>query len=154
MSKYKIGDRISVYNCSSYDGFKCYDNLYIGDGKIVAIGESDDVSTHGSAEYYTIYTVWMDDGSTKKVSDGDCQWAAPYYTKGLSEKKEDKNDKSEKRKNAEYILQDSKKCDDLKLYDVFEIYKDDLKANYSQLYYALLAWKDTHSRELFEANYK
>lgn len=57
---------------------------------------------------------------------------------------------TEKRQRAQNVLE-SAKSDDLKLYDVFEIYKDDLKVNYSQLYYALLAWKDTHSRELFEA---
>ena len=37
--------------------------------------------------------------------------------------------------------------DDEKLLKVFEIYKEGLKENYSQLYYALLAWKDTHRKE-------
>ena len=59
----------------------------------------------------------------------------------------------DKRKSAEDVLR-SLKSDDLKLYDIFNIYKEDLKENYSQLYYALLSWQDAHSKELFELNYK
>lgn len=40
--------------------------------------------------------------------------------------------------------------DDLKLYKVFEIYKDDLQKNYEQLYYALLGWKDSHLKQLYK----
>ena len=78
--KKNIGDRISVYNCSSYIS-DYYNHRYCGDGTIVAIGKSDDVSYHGSATYYTVYTVEMDDGSVKKVCECDCRWAAPHYMK-------------------------------------------------------------------------
>lgn len=38
--------------------------------------------------------------------------------------------------------------DNLKLKLVFDIYKDNLQQEYSQLYYALLGWKDTHLNQL------
>lgn len=54
----------------------------------------------------------------------------------------------EKRIEAGNILVQNNKSDDLKLFEVFQIYKDDLQKECSQLYYALLAWKDSHLKEL------
>lgn len=48
---------------------------------------------------------------------------------------------------AQNILS-SDKSDDLKLFEIFQIYKDDLQKEYTQLYYALLGWKDNHLKEL------
>ena len=42
----------------------------------------------------------------------------------------------------------STKTDDQKLYEVFQLYKDDIREHNSQLYYALLGWADAHRREL------
>ena len=53
----------------------------------------------------------------------------------------------ENRINAQKILS-SNKSDDLKLFEVFQIYKDDIQKEYTELYYALLGWKDNHLREL------
>ena len=55
----------------------------------------------------------------------------------------------EKRIKAQKILT-SGKSDDLKLFEVFKIYSEDLKEEYSQLYYALLGWKDAHLRDLLK----
>ena len=49
---------------------------------------------------------------------------------------------------ASEVLSQKNKSDDLKLFEVFQIYKDDLKETHSQLYYALLGWKDSHLSEL------
>ena len=51
------------------------------------------------------------------------------------------------RMKAEKILI-SNISDDLKLSEIFDVYKDDLQHDYSQLYYAILAWKDLHRKEL------
>ena len=59
----------------------------------------------------------------------------------------------EKRIEAENILLQKNKSDDLKLYEVFEICKDELKVTHSQLYYALLGWKDSHLNELFKQSF-
>lgn len=53
----------------------------------------------------------------------------------------------ENRIKAQDILV-SDKSDDLKLYEVFQLYKEDIREEYTQLYYALLAWKDSHLKEL------
>jgi hypothetical protein len=42
----------------------------------------------------------------------------------------------------------STKTDDQKLYEIFQLYKDDIREHNSQLYYALLGWADAHRREL------
>jgi hypothetical protein len=55
----------------------------------------------------------------------------------------------DKRIEAQKILASSK-SDDLKLFEVFKIYNEDLKEEYSQLYYALLGWKDIHLKELLK----
>ena len=55
----------------------------------------------------------------------------------------------EKRIKAQKILT-SAKSDDLKLFEVFKIYNEDLQKEYSQLYYALLGWKDIHLKELLK----
>ena len=57
--------------------------------------------------------------------------------------------KVEKRLEAQKILSSSK-SDDLKLFEIFEIYKYDLQNEYINLYYALLGWKDAHLQELFK----
>ena len=54
-----------------------------------------------------------------------------------------------KREKAQKILA-SGKSDDLKLFEVFKIYNEDLQKEYSQLYYALLGWKDSHLKELLK----
>ena len=54
-----------------------------------------------------------------------------------------------KRETAQKILM-SGKSDDLKLFEVFKLYKDDLQKDFSQLYYALLGWKDSHLKELLK----
>ena len=53
------------------------------------------------------------------------------------------------REKAQNILA-SGKSDDLKLFEIFKIYNEDLQKEYSQLYYALLGWKDTHLKELLK----
>lgn len=52
-----------------------------------------------------------------------------------------------RRQKAGDILVTNKSAD-AKLYEVFQLYKEDLKKNYTQLYYAMLEWKDTHLGEL------
>lgn len=59
-----------------------------------------------------------------------------------------------KREMAQIILANNHLSDDMKLYKVFELYKDELKEDYSQLYYALLGWKDAHLSELFRKENK
>lgn len=55
-----------------------------------------------------------------------------------------------KRIKAENILAQQDISDDLKLYQIFELYKEDLYKNYTNVYYALLGWKDAHLQELFK----
>ena len=55
----------------------------------------------------------------------------------------------ENRIAAQNILK-SNKSDDLKLFEVFQIYKEDIRKEYTELYYALLGWKDSHLKELFK----
>lgn len=55
----------------------------------------------------------------------------------------------DKRTKAQKILT-SGKSDDLKLFEVFRIYNEDLQKEFSQLYYALLGWKDIHLKELLK----
>lgn len=52
---------------------------------------------------------------------------------------------TEERCRAQKILE-SDMSDDLKLYEIFQIYKDSIKG--TELYYALLGWKDMHLHEL------
>ena len=54
----------------------------------------------------------------------------------------------ENRINAQKILSSFNKSDDLKLFEIFQIYKDDIQKEYTELYYALLGWKDNHLKEL------
>jgi hypothetical protein len=49
---------------------------------------------------------------------------------------------------AAIILASASKSDDQKLYEIFELFKDDIKATNSSLYYALLGWKYAHFKEL------
>ena len=55
----------------------------------------------------------------------------------------------DKRTETQKILA-SGKSDDLKLFEVFKIYNEDLQKEFSQLYYALLGWKDVHLKELLK----
>lgn len=55
----------------------------------------------------------------------------------------------ENRISAQNILT-SNKSDDLKLFEVFQIYKEDIRKEYTELYYALLGWKDSHLKELLK----
>lgn len=57
-------------------------------------------------------------------------------------------DKVEKRLAAQKIMVAPNKTDDQKLFEVFQIYKEDLQQGYSQLYYALLGWQYAHLRDL------
>ena len=54
-----------------------------------------------------------------------------------------------RRDKAGDILVTSKSAD-AKLFEIFQLYKDDLKKNYTQLYYAMLEWKDAHLKELLK----
>ena len=42
----------------------------------------------------------------------------------------------------------SNKSDDQKLYDIFQLVKDDVRRTNVELYYALLGWSNTHMRDL------
>lgn len=57
-------------------------------------------------------------------------------------------DKVEKRIEAQKVLAALGKSNDQKLYEVFELYKDELRANNTLVYYALLGWVYDHFREL------
>ena len=60
----------------------------------------------------------------------------------------------ENRIKAQKILS-SNKSDDLKLLEVFEIYKEDIQRENTELYYALLGWRYNHFKELQrEQNHK
>lgn len=61
---------------------------------------------------------------------------------------EKRNANAEKRNAAERILADPRRSDDKKLFEIFELYKDDLRSSNVQLYYALLGWTDAHISEL------
>ena len=52
-----------------------------------------------------------------------------------------------KNKAASAVMASSKN-DDQKLFEVFQLYKDEVREHNSQLYYALLGWADRHRREL------
>lgn len=54
---------------------------------------------------------------------------------------------TEKQQIANKILS-SVDTDDQKLYEIFELYKDDLRKFNVNVYYALLGWKDAHHKEL------
>ena len=54
------------------------------------------------------------------------------------------------RKEVNIILSNNRLSDDLKLYRIFEIYKEYLKDTIPSLYYTILAWKDSHLNELFK----
>ena len=58
-----------------------------------------------------------------------------------------------KRIDAQAVLS-SDKSDDLKLFEVFQIYKDDLRRDYTQLYYALLGWKGSRIAELLKEKHQ
>lgn len=61
----------------------------------------------------------------------------------------------EKREKAQKILSSEEKSNDLKLYEILQIYKEDLhKSSFCQLYYALLGWKDAHLKELNKEYYQ
>ena len=48
------------------------------------------------------------------------------------------------------ILSNASKSTDLKLYQLFELYKDDLRKENNPLYYALLDWADKHAHDLVD----
>lgn len=54
-----------------------------------------------------------------------------------------------RRDKAGDILVTSKSAD-AKLFEIFQLYKDDLKKNYTQIYYAMLEWQDAHLKELLK----
>ena len=54
-----------------------------------------------------------------------------------------------RRDKAGDILVTSKSAD-TKLFEIFQLYKDDLKKNYTQFYYVMLEWKDAHLKELLK----
>ena len=51
--------------------------------------------------------------------------------------------------NAQKILE-TDMSDDLKLFEIFKIYSEDLQRKYSCLYDALLGWKNNHLKELLK----
>lgn len=62
--------------------------------------------------------------------------------------------RSKRDHHATDILSNEKWTDDIKLSDVFDLYKVDLKKQFPNLYYALLAWKDSHHKELMREKSK
>lgn len=54
------------------------------------------------------------------------------------------------RRNEAGDILTTDKSADAKLFEIFQLYKDDLKKNYTQLYYAMLEWKDAHLKELLK----
>lgn len=50
-----------------------------------------------------------------------------------------------KNDEAGHILASSSLTDDEKLLGIFELYKEDIRKQNVNLYYALLAWRDTHN---------
>lgn len=50
----------------------------------------------------------------------------------------------ERRLEAGNILSSNKMESDEKLFKIFQMYKDDLKRQYTQFYYAMLEWKNAH----------
>ena len=63
-----------------------------------------------------------------------------------------KEEISRREKADEILLED--KTADLKLYEIFQLYKEDLKKSYPQFYYSILEWKDTHLHELLKETSK
>ena len=59
-----------------------------------------------------------------------------------------KEEISRREKSDAILLTD--KSADVKLYEIFQLYKEDLKKSYPQLYYYMLEWKDTHLHELLK----
>jgi hypothetical protein len=49
----------------------------------------------------------------------------------------------EKREKANEILANSLKTDKEKLLEIFELFKEDIRNDYTMLYYALLGWRDS-----------
>lgn len=60
-----------------------------------------------------------------------------------------KKDTTDRRIQTQEILA-SNMSDDLKLYETFQLYKEGLQKDYTQLYYALLGWKNSHLKELHQ----
>ena len=58
-----------------------------------------------------------------------------------------------RRETADEILLTDKSAD-LKLYEIFQLYKEDLKKSYPQFYYSVLEWKDKHLHELLKETSK
>lgn len=58
-------------------------------------------------------------------------------------------DKLSKRITAQNILA-SGMSDDLKLFEILKTYGEDLQKENTELYYALLGWKDAHLKELLK----
>lgn len=58
-----------------------------------------------------------------------------------------------RREKADAILLTDKSTD-VKLYEIFQLYKEDLKKSYPQLYYSMLEWKDRHLHELLKETSK
>jgi hypothetical protein len=53
------------------------------------------------------------------------------------------NNDLDREQKARNILKDF--CtDNSKLYQIFQLYKDDIKKDYPHLYYALLGWQDSN----------
>ena len=58
------------------------------------------------------------------------------------------NEKIGERWHKAADILETNKSDDVKLFEVLQLYKDDLKENFTQFYYAMLGWKDAHLDEL------
>lgn len=56
---------------------------------------------------------------------------------------------AEKRLFATTILMDSSLVADDKLFLILQLYKEELQANYPQIYYAGLEWKEEHRKNLY-----
>lgn len=51
-------------------------------------------------------------------------------------------------KSREILASD--KSNDLKLFEIFQIYKSDIQNEYTELYYTLLRWENEHLKKLQE----
>ena len=69
----------------------------------------------------------------------------------ITDRKDDHTNINEMTKMEEIdAILTSNMSDDLKLFEIFEIYKNILRKSHTGLYYALLGWKDSHLKDLLK----
>lgn len=106
--------------------------------------------------FNTSITVY-DDVSAEKVNkivenafntNSDCQ-AKVRTVQTVEMTKELADELADRRIKAGDILVSKSKSADVKLFEIFNMYKEDLR-KFPQFYYAMLEWKDAHYEELKE----